>query len=273
VRATTELTPGRQRIRGYVQGNTFRYGDYSYLNWEGIDFGAAWLWQLGDRWNGNLSYDHVKFLSGLADLRAFVQNLRTVQIPGGAEYWLHPRWRLTGGYTGTFIQNSGDDLQHRCRHERLRAGFAFVPTRQNYDFGATIDGNYPNRSRPTIIGDTGFAVRRGRRPLGAGGKAEVRGNLAYTRREFDLSQRDSTVRREFLRWRATNARPRPLRGSGDSDVTATTWTTPRRWRPTGSLRRSSGSGRRIISAARHHVGEPGRDRSSMSARTGTTFSG
>src|SRR5262245_36701402 len=68
VRATTDLTPGRQRIRGYVQGNAYRYSDYSYLNWEGADFGGAWLWQLGDRWNGNLSYDRLKFLSGLADL-------------------------------------------------------------------------------------------------------------------------------------------------------------------------------------------------------------
>ena len=159
-RVALDAPISRQRIRGYVQPNAYRYDDYSYLNWQGVDFGASWLWEAGNRWNGTVSYDHTKFLSAPADLRALIQNLRTVQIArANAEYWLHPRWRLTGGYTGTFISNSSEVIATTNVNENaFGAGFKFVSTQQNsVIFGVRYtDGDYPNRSQPTIIGDTGF---------------------------------------------------------------------------------------------------------------------
>jgi hypothetical protein len=49
-------------------------------------------WGSGQPLEGTLSYDQTKFLSGLADFRALIQNLRTVELArANAEYWLHPR--------------------------------------------------------------------------------------------------------------------------------------------------------------------------------------
>lgn len=233
VRATTDLTPGRQRIRGYIQGNAFRYDDYSYLNWEGVDLGAAWLWQVGDRWNGNLSYDRLKFLSGLADLRALVQNLRTVQIArADAEYWLHPSWRLTGGYTYTTIDNSDAAIATTNLTENaFGLGFKYITTEKNWVvFGARYtDGDYPNRSVPTVIGDTGYDQYDIGIDVGwaLGGNTDVAGRLAYTERRFpNLSQRDfsgptGNIRADW-RWTAKTGVAAVVRREigGIEDVTA-----------------------------------------------------
>jgi exopolysaccharide biosynthesis operon protein EpsL len=212
VRATTDLTPGRQRIKGYIQANAFRYDDYSYLNWEGVDFGAAWLWQVGNLWNGTLSYDHLKFLSGFADLRPFVQNLRTVQIArADAEYWLHPSWRLTGGYTLTVLDNSQATIATTDLTENaFGLGFKFVSTERNWViFGARYtDGDYPNRSQPSLIGDTGYKQYDAGvdASWALGGKTELLGRLAYTKRDFpNLTQRNFSGPTGNIRldWRPT----------------------------------------------------------------------
>lgn len=212
VRGTADLEVGRQRIKGYAQGNAYRYDGYSYLNWEGVDFGGAWLWQAGNRWNGTLSYDHLRFLSGLADLRALIQNLRTVQIArAGAEYWLHPNWRLTGGYVYTAIDNSDAVIATSNLNENaFGLGFKFVSTERNYIvFGARYtDGDYPNRSQPSVVGDTGYKQY----DVGVdgawalGGNTDLLGRLAYTERDFpNLSQRDFSGPTGNIRlnWRAT----------------------------------------------------------------------
>jgi exopolysaccharide biosynthesis operon protein EpsL len=213
-RVVLDAPVSRQRIRAYVQPNAYRFDDYSYLNWDGVDFGGSWLWEAGNRWKGTLSYDRTKFLSGFSDFRALTQNLRTLEIArANAEYWLHPRWRLTGGYTGTFIGNSGAALATTdVNTNAVGAGFKFVSTQQNYViFGARYtDGDYPNRPRPTIIGDTGFTQYDAGIDFSwaAGGKTEILGNVAYTRREFpNLTQRDfdgptGNIR---LNWRASGA--------------------------------------------------------------------
>src|SRR5262245_14984617 len=233
VRGTTDLTPGRQRIRGYIQGNAYRYDNYSYLNWEGVDFGGAWLWELGNRWNGNLSYDRLKFLSGLADLRALIQNLRTVQIArADAEYWLHPNWRLTGGYTYTSIDNSAAVIATtNVTENSFGLGFKYITTERNFViFGARYtDGDYPNRSQPTVVGDTGYKQY----DVGAdiawafGGNTDVGGRLAYTERKFpNLTQRNfagptGNIRADW-RWTGKTGVSGQLRREigGIEDVTA-----------------------------------------------------
>jgi hypothetical protein len=156
----------------------------------------------------------VQFLSALNDFRALEQNLRTVDIARAtAEYWLHPRWHLVGGYTGTFISNSGELLGTTdVDTNALSAGFKFVSTQQNYVIfgGRYTDGDYPNRSQPTIIGDTGFTQYDVGVDIswGVGGKTELLGNVAYTRREFpNLTERnfDGPTGSIRLNWRATES--------------------------------------------------------------------
>ncbi len=187
----------RQRFRGFVQGNLYRFDDYSYLDWQGMDLNATWLWEAGNRWNGTLAYDRVEFLSGLADFTALVQNLRTVETArANAEYWLHPRWRLTGGFTGTFLRNSSAALRGTNLDQyAYGAGFKYVSTQQNFVvFGARYTrGDYPDRAAPSFIADN----RSTQYDVGVdlswavGGRAELLGNIAYTRRELpNIPSRD-----------------------------------------------------------------------------------
>jgi exopolysaccharide biosynthesis operon protein EpsL len=202
----------RQRFRGFVQGNLYRFGDYSYLDWQGVDLNATWLWEAGNRWNGTLAYDRVEFLSGLADFTALVQNLRSVETArANAEYWLHPRWRLTGGFTGTFLRNSSAALRGTNLDQyAYGAGFKYVSTQQNFVvFGARYTrGEYPERAAPSFIADNRFTQYDVGVDLSwaVGGKAELLGNIAYTRRELpNIPSRDFSGPTGNLRlvWRAS----------------------------------------------------------------------
>lgn len=211
-RAAFDAPVSRQRFRGFVQGNAYRYSDYSYLNWQGIDFNGAWLWQAGNRWNGTLSFDQKQALSGLTDFRAVEQNILTTDIArANAEYWFHPRWRLTGGYTGTFSRNSADLLRGNDLNQNAYGlGFKFVSTQQNYAiFGARYTrGDYPGRELPTFISDNRFNQYDVGVDLSwaLGGNAELLGNIAYTKRELpNVPNRDFSgpTGNLSLNWRIT----------------------------------------------------------------------
>lgn len=202
----------RQRFRGFVQGNLYRFDDYSYLDWQGVDLNTTWLWEAGNRWNGTLAYDRAEFLSGLADFTALVQNLRTVDtVRASAEHWLHPRWRLTGGFTGTFVRNSSETLRGtNLDQHAYGAGFRYVSTPQNYIvFGARYTrGDYPERLLPSFRADNRFTQYDVGVDLswGLGGNAELLGNIAYTRRELpNIPSRDFSGPTGSLRlnWRTS----------------------------------------------------------------------
>ena len=196
-RAAFDIPVSRQRFRGFVQGNLYRYDDYSYLNWQGVDFNGTWLWEAGNRWNGTLSYDRLEFLTGLTDFRALTQNIRTVETAQAtAEYRLQPRWLLTGGVTAQYLRNSSDLLEGTNLDQyAYAAGIKYLSTQQNYAiFGARYTrGDYPERQLPTIFADNRFTQYDVGIDLswGLGGNAELLGNVAYTRRELpNLPQRD-----------------------------------------------------------------------------------
>jgi hypothetical protein len=127
------------------------------------------------------------------------------------EYWLHPDWRLTGGYVLTVIENSDAVIATTDLTENAFAlGFKFVSTERNYVvFGVRYaDGDYPNRSQPSVIGDTGYKQYGAGVDLAwaLGGNTDVAGRLAYTERKFpNLSQRDFSGPTGNIRlnWRAT----------------------------------------------------------------------
>ena len=88
-----------------------------------------------------------------------------------------------------------------CRPGRIPSPSAAIYT----------DGDYPNRSQPTIVGDTGFTQYDAGVDFSwgfLGGKSEILGRLAYTERDFtNLSQRDFSGPTGNIRfnWRPTGA--------------------------------------------------------------------
>ncbi len=210
-RGALDLRAGRQRLTASVQANSYRYADYSYLNWEGVDYGGAWLWEVGNRWTGTLSYEHTKFLSGLADFQAVIQNLRTVDVArAAAEYSIDPRWRLTGAFTGTFVDNSTAQLAANNLNEyAYGGGLKYVSARESYVTlgGRYARGDYRDRPFPTQFDNAYDQYDVGVDTFWVfGPKSEIGGHAGYTWREFpNLPQRDfsgPTGRLRFT-WRPT----------------------------------------------------------------------
>lgn len=211
-RARLDLPVSRQRLRAGVAANAFRYSDYSYLNWEGVDYNAAWLWEVGNRWKGTLGYDHRELLSGLADFQARTQNLRSIDVTSAsADYALGARWHLTGGATLTQIENSASTLASTDVDEyAFGGGIKYISRPENtLTLGMRYtQGDYPNRSAPSLVGDTSFDQY----DYGVDGTWQLTGlttltgRVGYTQRSFpNLAVRDfdGVTGRLQLAWQAT----------------------------------------------------------------------
>ncbi|RPI42468.1 MAG: hypothetical protein EHM59_17760, partial [Betaproteobacteria bacterium] len=86
----------RQRLVADINVNETRYDKNTDLNFTGGDGRTAWLWQLGNDWSGEASYQRRRQLGGFEDFRRDVQDLIDTDIyslTGG--YQFHPRWRVS----------------------------------------------------------------------------------------------------------------------------------------------------------------------------------
>ena len=65
---------------------------------------AAWEWQVGNLWSGNLGYDYDKRLASFTERVLPIRDMRTTQkvfLDGG--YQIHPDWRLKAGVDFTDV--------------------------------------------------------------------------------------------------------------------------------------------------------------------------
>ncbi len=103
---------GRQRIKADVSIDRVRYAHFDFLDYNGVAARAAWMWQLGERWTGEVSSERRRVLSDFADLQ-----FAPAQQPEGnlattlrnrfdANYWFHPDWSLLGAISSTRVNNS-----------------------------------------------------------------------------------------------------------------------------------------------------------------------
>ena len=123
-RVALDAPISRQRIRGYVR-RTLIGTTITPTSASGRRLRRVLALEAGNRWNGTVSLDHTEAsCSAPADLRRF-QNPAPCRSRGRTpEYWLHPRWRLTDEYTGTFISNSSEVDRHYERLTRTPSGRA-----------------------------------------------------------------------------------------------------------------------------------------------------
>jgi len=93
-RVRYDKTVSRQRFIADVQAtqNNYRTNtDLDYVNGNAL---AKWMWQIGNPWDGEASYEYRRYLSGFADVSANVKNLVTLETAWfKAGYRPHPRWR------------------------------------------------------------------------------------------------------------------------------------------------------------------------------------
>jgi hypothetical protein len=65
---------------------------------------AAWEWQVGNLWSGNLGYDYDKRMASFTERFLPIRDMRTTQVlflDGG--YQIHPDWRLIAGINTTDV--------------------------------------------------------------------------------------------------------------------------------------------------------------------------
>jgi exopolysaccharide biosynthesis operon protein EpsL len=107
VRLRVDKQVSRQRfiVDGTADQNNYRKNDkLDHVSGEAT---ARWLWEVGNPWNGEVSYSYRRYLSGFADTAANVVNLvsvNTYSFEGG--YRPHPRWRLWAGASELDTSNS-----------------------------------------------------------------------------------------------------------------------------------------------------------------------
>jgi exopolysaccharide biosynthesis operon protein EpsL len=196
LQANMDLPLSLQRIQMGVKANAFRYNEYSYLNWEGVDYNAAWLWALASRFKGEFSYDHKRALSSFTDFRANRQNLRDTDIAvARGEYQILARWAITVGSTWTKIENDNNLLSvNDVELFSFGTGMKYrSPANNSITFGVRhTNGEFPNRAHASLTGDTGFdQFDYGAEVDYHSGPWRLLGGLGYTQRRFDnLHARD-----------------------------------------------------------------------------------
>jgi exopolysaccharide biosynthesis operon protein EpsL len=99
---------GLQRFQLDALVTDHRYQENGYLNWTGLDYRGAWLWQITPHLGGELSASQTQSLADYSDYRVYnVRNIQTVQTQkGNFDWWIDGGWHLLGGVIGTESRNT-----------------------------------------------------------------------------------------------------------------------------------------------------------------------
>jgi exopolysaccharide biosynthesis operon protein EpsL len=97
----------QQEFRLNVTQSAVRYNNFSYLNFDPLDVGAAWLWHLSPRVSGTLSADRSQHLYSFQDSRDITQR----NITTNSNYRFTADGSLVGGWhlLGEALYNKVDN--------------------------------------------------------------------------------------------------------------------------------------------------------------------
>ena len=188
----------QQRFQLNVTETAYRYSNFSFLNFDALEYRGAWLWHLTPRWGGTLSAERRKALVSFADTQLFQRNLRTAD-----NYRFSLDGSLFGGWHilfGVFQYQQKYDLVFLAQSgNRTRGGEAGI----KYESASgsslsviqrSIDGDFLNR----VVDATNFidnAFRQDESELSAdwklSGNSVLNGRLTWVdRRHEHFAERD-----------------------------------------------------------------------------------
>ena len=194
--ANLDVSASRQRYLAQFTVSDYRFSGLSYLNYTAPEFRGAWLWQAGERWQGEVNYNHLQSIASFLDTRPFERNLQTLDYASASgEYALTPNWRVGGAVIGYTADNSAEASRAaNVRQLTGELGVRYLATDGNYvrGFGAVSGGDYPDRTASALFDDsysqTDFGVDVLYRVSDI---SSLRGRLGYTSRESpNVSERD-----------------------------------------------------------------------------------
>ena len=207
-----------QRLQLDATATHYRYRNFSYLNFDGFDYRAAWLWELTPRLTGRLTADREESLNSYSDYRSSytVRNTRTSENRHfDADWWLHGSWHVLGG-VAEYQQRNGQlyaaDSGYRLLSAEAGGKYVAESGSSVSLLGRNGRGDYLDRNvGPTSLYDNRFDQH----------EAEVRA-IWLVSGKSTLDSRIAHVERKYEHL-------------GNLDYSGTTGRLDYRWTPTGKL--------------------------------------
>jgi len=188
----------QQRFQLDVTETTTRYNNFTFLDFDALDYRGAWLWHLTPRLSGALSTEHRQALVPFADFRGFQRNIsNTDRRNFNLDGWLAGGWHLLLGvfdsetkYSQVFLpQTSSRSRGADAGLRYIAASGSSVTATRRSSKGTTI--NQP--LDPVNFIDDGFRIQESELQSTwlVSGKSALNGRLAWVERSHEhFPQRD-----------------------------------------------------------------------------------
>jgi exopolysaccharide biosynthesis operon protein EpsL len=98
----------QQKFHFDATATTYRYKNFSRLNFEAFDYAGAWNWHLTQHLSGRLSVDHKQTQASFASSTNYSGNNTTTNESRrfDADWWVHGSWHLLGAASQNKQRNS-----------------------------------------------------------------------------------------------------------------------------------------------------------------------
>ena len=187
-----------QRFQLEVSETIYRYDNFSFLNFDALEYRGVWLWSLTPRIKGTLGADRRKSLVPFGDIRAAQQNLRVAdRIYATLEAQVTGGWHALAGLSQFEQKDSRPALSPEPSYDAVsaEAGVKYLasPGRSVALIQRRIDGDYKNTLDTANLIDDAFHENQSEVVADwlATGKSTVRARLArIDRRHAHFQQRD-----------------------------------------------------------------------------------
>jgi exopolysaccharide biosynthesis operon protein EpsL len=152
----------QQRFLLDLTETAYRYDNFSFLDFNALQYQGAWQWHFTPRVSGTLAADRTEALVNYTDFRGFSQrNVRTVQNRSlSVDAWLLGGWHLLGAATQQTAKNSVSFLQlGSARVDGGEAGVKYVAgSGSSVTFNLrSVAGQFTDRAEdPVTLLDDGF---------------------------------------------------------------------------------------------------------------------
>ena len=151
----SDLKLSRQHLVLDLELDRSLYNANDQLDNTRIDGRAAWEWQVGNLWSGNLGYDYDKRLTSFTERLITDKDMRTTQTGFfDAGYQIHPDWRLVVGADAIDVS-----YQERTQLDRrTNSGLLEVQYQNTLNTRVGVRGKYStNELDDTEIGGTSIS--------------------------------------------------------------------------------------------------------------------
>ncbi|WP_124553220.1 XrtB/PEP-CTERM-associated polysaccharide biosynthesis outer membrane protein EpsL [Methylophilus methylotrophus] len=187
----------QQRFLANINYIDYKYQKSDFLDFDTVNYDAAWQWTLTPALTGTLSSVRTKTLNGFADFRALIQNIRTEERNQfRAEYSPHKVWSLIAGFTDTYAENSqtfNAVAGYDATAFDYGARYTFASGTNMTLLGHKRNGNFQRDIISGALLDNGFSEDEFEFDIvfKATGKSNLSTKLAYLSRKYDnFSVRD-----------------------------------------------------------------------------------